>query len=116
MCNQMVRLSLPRQQHAQQYKKMSTKQNPTEEITHLETHAATLIAELEPVTQNNYPTPFKHCLFWPEIPKRNKLNKVKRKLTPTVATSDEFLNYQIRADEDKKKKLKNVKRRHNPTI
>ncbi|KAK4882159.1 hypothetical protein RN001_005478 [Aquatica leii] len=64
-----------------------------------------------------YPTPFKSALFWP-----NRTERVKRKITdssksklpklqPTVAISDDFMEYQRRLEEEKQKKEEEKKRR-----
>lgn len=53
-----------------------------------------------------YPTPFKNALFWPESCQiKPNEKKRKAKLTPTVAVSDEFIEYQKRVKAEKAKKL-----------
>lgn len=64
------------------------------------------------VVSNQYPTPFKKALFWPETPRSAGKKKFKKRLTPSVATADEFLNYQQRIHNEKilKESKKNNKK------
>lgn len=52
------------------------------------------------------PSPFKNALFWPKCDEnRPKKRKPKLKRTPTVAISDDFIEYQRRLDNEKKRKI-----------
>lgn len=60
-----------------------------------------------------YPTPFKNSLFWPENDKKRKADidnkkgqNKKTKIYPTVAISDEFMEYQRRIEDEKQTKEK----------
>ncbi|XP_053621416.1 uncharacterized protein LOC128681499 [Plodia interpunctella] len=65
----------------------------------------------------NLTTPFKNALFFPKVDtKSNK--RVSKKITPTVAISDEFMEYQKKAEEKKaqeeeKKKIRKEKLQRN---
>lgn len=59
------------------------------------------------IVENKIPTPFKTASFWPEdISKCENKTKfsTKKKMTSTVAISDEFLQYQRKMEDEKKKK------------
>ncbi|XP_050340019.1 uncharacterized protein LOC126766169 [Bactrocera neohumeralis] len=61
------------------------------------------------IKKSEFPTPFKNALFWPEPQPVNPNKKiVKKKLTPTVATASEYIEYQRRLDEEKKIKKEKI--------
>lgn len=57
------------------------------------------------IVENKIPTPFKTASFWPEdISKCENKTKfsTKKKMTSTVAISDEFLQYQRKMEDERK--------------
>lgn len=55
------------------------------------------------------PTPFKNALFWPDIPTSSAKKNVKKRITPSVAIADQFVEYQKRAQKEKDAKLLKTK-------
>ncbi|KAI5722961.1 hypothetical protein M8J76_016235 [Diaphorina citri] len=56
-------------------------------------------------TPENIPSPFKNALFWPKCDDSLPKKKKTKKRTPTVAISDDFIEYQRRLDSEKKRKI-----------
>lgn len=62
--------------------------------------------------QSRFPTPFKNSLLWPETPSSSKNKKmVKKKLIPTVASSEEYIEHQRRLMQEKKDKIEKAEQR-----
>jgi hypothetical protein len=58
----------------------------------------------------NFPTPFKTAFYFPKSPKKTSTKQTK-KLTPTVAVANEFIEYQRRVEIEKREKNEGVLKR-----
>lgn len=61
-------------------------------------------------TPQNFATPFKRAFYFPKSPKKATTRQTK-KLTPTVAVADEFIEYQRRVEKEKKEKREGILKR-----
>ncbi|XP_053615028.2 uncharacterized protein LOC128677887 [Plodia interpunctella] len=69
--------------------------------------------DVENTTSNTkviFPTPFKTAFYFPKSTKKTLTRKTK-KLTPTVAVADEFIEYQRRVEKEKKEKNEGILKR-----
>lgn len=56
----------------------------------------------------DFPTPFKNALLWPETPKTSQPRNNVKRVIPTVAIAEDFIEHQRRMDEMKKMKQEQV--------
>lgn len=84
--------------------------NPVDS-SNLKNTNGTLIVESTPSNKKpNFPTPFKTAFYFPKSPKKTTTRQTK-KLTPTVAVADEFIEYQRRIEKEKKEKSDGILKR-----
>ena len=59
-------------------------------------------------------SPIEKAFFWPKAQKENKQGKIRKRITPTVATSNELLKHQkqVLKDKNTKKTTKKLKLDH----
>ena len=66
------------------------------------------LIESDSAVPRDIPSPFKSTLFWPKLTEKKKKSKEK---IPTVATSEEWLQYHLYKENEKTKKQQDIEER-----